>query len=165
VSVRLAKGVYYRIGAFKGYPVERTEQVRQGVGPLAVTNKHLYFTGGPKSFRIRHDKIVALEPYLDGVVVTKDGVRAKPQVFLNGDGWFLANLLSGVSQIEASRPALPGELDQLFSLGSADLYPDVDRLLRAGKRIQAVKTLREQAGLTLAQAKEKIDSRARQLGP
>ena len=99
VSLRVAKGVYYRVGAFKGRPVETTETVAVGSGPMAVTNKHIYFAGGGKSFRIRHDKIVTIHPYADGVGVQRDAQTAKPQLFITGDGWFTYNLLMNVSNL------------------------------------------------------------------
>lgn len=66
VSIRIAKGVYYRVGAFKGQPVEYSERVFVGSGLFAVTNRHIYLSGG-KSFRIQHDKIVTIEPFTNGV--------------------------------------------------------------------------------------------------
>lgn len=98
VSVRIAKGVYYRTGAFRGHPVERTERVSLGRGVLAVTTKHIYFSGA-KSFRVRHDKIVTYTPFSDGVGIIKDAATAKPQIFVTGDGWFTYNLLSNVAQL------------------------------------------------------------------
>lgn len=99
VSFRVAKGVYYRVGAFKGRPIETTETVAVGSGPMAVTNKHIYFVGGGKSFRIRHDKIVTIQPYANGVGVQRDAQTAKPQLFITGDGWFTYNLLMNVSNL------------------------------------------------------------------
>ncbi len=49
VSIRVAKGVYCRVGAFRGHPVSRTARVHVDTGMMAVTNKHLYFGGGRKS--------------------------------------------------------------------------------------------------------------------
>jgi hypothetical protein len=99
VSIRIAKGLYYRVGAFKGHPVETTETVFVGSGLLGVTNRHLYFSGGGKSFRIRHDRIVSIEPYSDGVGIQRDAQTARPQVFVTGDGWFTYNLLMNVSNL------------------------------------------------------------------
>jgi hypothetical protein len=84
VSVRIAKRVYYRVGAFKGHRVERTETVHAATDLLGVTNKHIYFAGDAKSFRIRHDKIVSFEPYSDGIGVQRDAATAKPQLFVTG---------------------------------------------------------------------------------
>lgn len=98
VSIRIAKGVYYRTGAFRGHPIERTERISLGRGVLAVTTKHVYFSGA-KSFRLRHDKIVTYTPFSDGVGIVRDAGTAKPQIFVTGDGWFTYNLLSNVAQL------------------------------------------------------------------
>lgn len=99
VSIRVMKGVYYRTSAFKGHPVEHTERVSLGHGLLVLTNKHLYFHGPRKSFRIAYSKIVSFEPYSDGIGITKDAANAKAQTFVNGDGWFIYNVLSNVNNL------------------------------------------------------------------
>jgi hypothetical protein len=98
MSFRIAKGVYYRTGQFRGHPVETTHLATIDRGRFAATTKHVYFTGGSKSFRIPFSKIVSFEPFSDGVGITKDGVKAKPQFFKTGDGWFTCNLLNSLSQ-------------------------------------------------------------------
>lgn len=98
-SIRIAKGIYYRFGSFKGYPVERVERTYIGTGILAVTNRHLYFKCPEKAFRIRLDKIVMIEPYSDGVVIQRDAQTALPQAFVTGDGWFTYNLLINLQKI------------------------------------------------------------------
>mgnify|MGYP000055858716 FL=1 len=99
MSFRIAKGVYYRIGAFKGHPVEVKERVFVGEGILCITTKHLYFGCEAKNFRIRHDKIVAIVPYSDGVLIQRDAQTAVPQIFVTGDGWFVYNLLMNIPTI------------------------------------------------------------------
>jgi len=99
VSIRIAKGVYYRVGTFRGQPITSTERVHIDTGLLAVTNKHIYFAGPQKSIRVRHDKIVSYIPFSDGVGIIRDAATAKPQVFVTGDGWFTYNLLANVSQL------------------------------------------------------------------
>ena len=98
-SVRIAKGLYYRAGAFKGHPVETTQMVHVDTGFLGVTTNHIYFSGQSKGFRIKYDKIVSFEPYSDGLGVQKDGQTAKPQVFVTGDGWFTANLIMNLAKL------------------------------------------------------------------
>jgi hypothetical protein len=100
VSIKIVKGVYYRVGAFRGQPVERTERVQIDTGFLGITSKHLYFAGPRKSVRVRHDKIISFIPYSDGVGIQTDGVTAKPKIFVTGDGWFTYNLLSNISCID-----------------------------------------------------------------
>ena len=99
ISVRVMKGVYYRTSAFKGHPVEHTERVSFGNGLLVLTNKHIYFHGARKVFRIPYQKIVSFEPYSNGIGITRDGANAKAQTFINGDGWFLYNIVANVGNL------------------------------------------------------------------
>jgi len=69
-------------------------------GVLAFTTKHLYFSSPSKRFRIRYDKIVAFEPYEDGIGVQRDAASAKPQTFITGDGWFTYNLVANLARME-----------------------------------------------------------------
>ncbi len=98
VSVRVMKGVYYRVGSFKGQPVMRQERVSLGIGTLYVTNMNLYFAGSQKSVRIPYGKIISFEQFSNGIGVMRDLATAKPQIFLTNDGWFTYNLITQVSQ-------------------------------------------------------------------
>jgi len=98
VSIRIAKGIYYRTSSFRGHPVKTTNIVPIANGMVAITNKHIYFSSGIKNFRINYNKIITLEPYSDGIGITKDGVTAKPQVFKNVDGWFCYNFIKNISE-------------------------------------------------------------------
>jgi hypothetical protein len=98
VSFRIAKGVYYRTGAFKGNPVQVNEMRAIGIGLFAVTNKNLYFSSSIKSFKIPIDKILTLNPYEDGIGIQKDGASSKPLIFTDLDSWFVYNLISILTQ-------------------------------------------------------------------
>ncbi|PLX59582.1 hypothetical protein [Sedimenticola selenatireducens] len=99
VSIRIAKGLYYRTGAFKGERVQTSETIHADTGLLGVTNKHLYFSGPLKKFRIKFDKIVTFEPFSDGIGIQRDAMTAKPQSFATNDGWFTYNLITNLAQI------------------------------------------------------------------
>ncbi|QTY27793.1 hypothetical protein [Flavobacterium sp. CS20] len=99
VSVRVAKGVYYRTSSFKGRPVQISEMKYIGTGLLALTTKHIYFGSPEKKIKIPINKLVSIEPYEDGIGLQKDGVTAKPQIFKNIDGWFAHNAISNLSQM------------------------------------------------------------------
>jgi len=100
VSVRIMKGVYYRVGDYRGHTVERTERVVLDRGSLALTQKHVYFAGaGGKSFRVAYQKIVSFMPYSDGFGIVRDAASAKPQVFATGDGWFSYNLVTNLARL------------------------------------------------------------------
>ena len=98
VSMRVAKGLYYRVGGFKGRPVSTEQVVNMGQGLLGVTDKHLYFASPAKAFRVKYDKIVSFTPYSDGIGIQRDAQTAKPQIFVTGDGWFIYNLVSNLAK-------------------------------------------------------------------
>ena len=98
VSIRVAKGLYYRTGGFRGHPVKTAEMVNMGMGLLGVTDKHIYFAGPTKAFRVKYDKIVSFTPYSDGIGIQRGEQTAKPQVFVTGDGWFTYNLISNLAK-------------------------------------------------------------------
>ena len=114
-SVRVMKGVYVRAGASRGTPVETDEIVERGTGTLAVTTKHIYFSG-QRSFRIRLDKIVSVEKMLDGVAVTRDRVRAQPEYFTVGksDAWFLYEMIQAIPSMELPSTGVEQELPESY---------------------------------------------------
>ncbi len=100
VSVRIMRGVYYRVGGFKSRPVHTTSTEHLDSGLLGVTTKHLYFFGGSKRFRVAYSKVVAFEHFSDGIGLQRDLVSAKPETFITGDGWFICNLISNLASID-----------------------------------------------------------------
>lgn len=99
ISVRVMRGVYYRVGAFKGEPIQTDVNVHVDTGQLYVTTKHLIFYGPTKSVRLKYSKIISYTPYSDGIGVCRDAVTAKQQSFITGDGWFTYNLIINASEI------------------------------------------------------------------
>jgi hypothetical protein len=99
-SVRIAKGLYYRTGSFKGWPIETNHMVTRGNGALGVTTKHIYFAGDQKSLRIPYKKIIQFIPYSDGLAIHTDGKSDKAIAFKIGEGWFVYNLVQNLSQAD-----------------------------------------------------------------
>ena len=64
ISVRVARGLYYRPSTFRSRPIEWEETVHADTGLLGLTTKHVYFAGSQKKFRVRYDRIVSFEPTL-----------------------------------------------------------------------------------------------------
>lgn len=93
-SFRVAKGLYYRAGSFKGKAVKVKEMKDLGVGILALTDKNIYFSSTEAKIRLPLNNIISFEPYKDGLGIQKDGTNAKPQYFFNLDPWFLQNAIS-----------------------------------------------------------------------
>ena len=99
LSIRVAKGLYYRPGTFRSRSIEWEETVHQDSGLLGFSTKHLYFSGGRKRFRVRYDRIVDFEPFSDGFGIMREAQTAKPQSFRTGDGWFAYNLAVNLAQM------------------------------------------------------------------
>jgi hypothetical protein len=99
VNIRIMKGVYYKVGAFKGQSIEHTERVRIDNGWVVITNKHIYFAGTAKSFRVPYSKIISFLPFDNGIGIVRDAANAKPQIFVTGDGWFSYNLVMNLAQL------------------------------------------------------------------
>ncbi len=98
LSIRVARGLYYRPSSFRSQAVEWEETAHVDTGLLGVTTKHVYFHGPRKRFRVRYDKIVSFEPYTDGIGIMRDAQTAKPQSFATGDGWFIYNLVTNLAR-------------------------------------------------------------------
>ena len=99
VSIKIAKGVYYRTGQFKGNPVTSTQMTLIANGMFALTDKNIYFASNTKSFKTPYNKLISMTQYSDGIGLQKDGVSAKPQIFKGLDGWFAYNLISNIKNI------------------------------------------------------------------
>lgn len=71
-SIRLMKGVSYRVGNLKPYFTSSEQLVQKDVGTLCLTNKRLFFVGDNRSTSINLSRIGAIEAHVDGIEVTKD---------------------------------------------------------------------------------------------
>ena len=99
LSIRVAKGIYYRPGMFSAGGHQTEEELYQDTGELAITDKHIYFAGGTKRFRVKYSKIVAFEPLDNGIIIQRDSANAKPETFYSGDGWFIYNLTANLARM------------------------------------------------------------------
>jgi hypothetical protein len=67
ISVRIAKGVYLREGAYRSHPVEHVSTDHLGRGDLIVTNKNLFFIIDGLTTKLSLKKIVSVTPHSDGI--------------------------------------------------------------------------------------------------
>lgn len=96
MSFRIAKGVYYRTGGFRGTPVETTYMQRIDTGCVCLTDKYLYFASPQKTLKIAYSKILSVETYANGVGIQKDAASAKPLFFEGMDSWFTYNVIANL---------------------------------------------------------------------
>lgn len=80
-SFKVAKGVYFRTGAFGAQSQSHDELKELDQGRLTLTNKRFIFTGSVRSSEISLSKIIAMEPYTDGIAIEISG-RSKTQYFV-----------------------------------------------------------------------------------
>lgn len=78
VTLRIAKGVSYRVGNVKGRRVSEEVEEYAGRGPVAVTNVNLYYECGGKSRRVALEKIVSVKRDGRDLTWVKDAARPKP---------------------------------------------------------------------------------------
>lgn len=77
ISIRLMKGVSYRVGQSRGHTVSETGIVPVSTGDFVITNQRLIFTGDKKSFSTTYDKVLDFELFSDGLRLTTTS-RQKP---------------------------------------------------------------------------------------
>jgi hypothetical protein len=70
VSIRVMKGVSYRVGSSRSTPIRESVTIRNA-GNLIVTNKRIVFTGSGKSFSIGYKQLLSFDPYSNGIGLQK----------------------------------------------------------------------------------------------
>ncbi len=75
ISFRIAKGVYYRVGAHKGHIVKEDRLVETSRGVLLITSKRLFLHPYPghKPVSINLNKILSYNCFENGIEVYKEG--------------------------------------------------------------------------------------------
>lgn len=89
-------GIRYRVGSFRGHPVEQQFLAKLGAGTFVVTNQRIAFIGDTKSTSAGLSKILHAECYSDGLAIFQEGrenpdyyLLAQPKYVLFFINWFL----------------------------------------------------------------------------
>ncbi|HXC77864.1 MAG TPA: hypothetical protein VNU19_12510 [Candidatus Acidoferrum sp.] len=89
-------GIRYRVGSFRGHPVEQQLLTKLDAGTLVVSNQRLAFIGSTKSTAVAYAKLLHVECYSDALAVFQEGREKpdfyyvdKPQYVLFFVNWFL----------------------------------------------------------------------------
>lgn len=77
-SIRVAKGISFRVGAFQAQSHDVLKNIDQGV--FTLTNKRIVFSGSKRSSNIPLGKIISIEPYSDAIALRREG-KEKTQYF------------------------------------------------------------------------------------
>lgn len=81
VSIRIAKGVTYRVGQNRGKMVSETGIVDVDSGSFIITNQRLIFVGNKKSFSYDYKKLLAWNVYSDGISLNFDNAASRNLAF------------------------------------------------------------------------------------
>jgi hypothetical protein len=73
LSVRVARGVSYRVGASRGRIVAETAHIATATGALLFSNQRVVFSGSSKSFAYKHDRIIDFSLFDDGCMFGIEG--------------------------------------------------------------------------------------------
>ena len=87
-SIRIMKGVRYRVGSIRPQMVTSEEWKLIDYGTLYLTSKRLIFVGASKSSNITLAKILSFTPYSDGIEISKDTGRPPFLKFSNNTDIF-----------------------------------------------------------------------------
>lgn len=79
VSLRVMKGVSYRIGSYRGHVVNETGVVAVSNGALVITSKRFIFQGDKKSFAVNLNKILDIKVFSNGIHFSENN-RLKPRL-------------------------------------------------------------------------------------
>jgi hypothetical protein len=80
VSIRVMKGVTYRVGSTRGHTVEKTGIVEVGRGTLTITDQRFVFVSPQRTVELPYSKVVGLQGFRDGLSVNTSS-QAKPLTF------------------------------------------------------------------------------------
>ncbi|HLW81793.1 MAG TPA: hypothetical protein VKS20_07115 [Candidatus Acidoferrales bacterium] len=81
VPVPMIRGVRFRVGGFKGHPIDHTILDDGGTGMLHITNQRVCFTGQQHSIAIPFKKMIAVNGFEGGFTVQTANDK-KPGIFI-----------------------------------------------------------------------------------
>lgn len=97
-SMRVAKGVSFKVGATPGYTKEWEQFQTVDEGKVIVTSQRLLFVGAKKNLNVKHEKILDTEYFSDAVKVHRGTVN--PTYFFVDDPSVFFAVLSTVLETQ-----------------------------------------------------------------
>ena len=91
-SIRVAKGVYFRVGGFKAQSHDEIKNVDQGI--ITLTTTRIVFSGSKRTVNIPLGKVISIEPYSDAIALRREG-KEKTQYFVGINNTILTLSISG----------------------------------------------------------------------
>lgn len=88
-------GIRYRVGSFRGEPVQQQSLTQLDTGTFVLTNQRLAYVGRTKSTSVALDKVMHFEIYNDALSVAREG-KENPDFYLMSNPKYAAFLLNWV---------------------------------------------------------------------
>lgn len=102
MSFRIAKGVSYRVGGYRGHSVSERGIVPVSRGALILTDQRILFNGDGKTFMAKWRDILGFQFFKDGAQISFK-TRSQPVTVRYASGRF-AEVVAAIAQVLASRP-------------------------------------------------------------
>ncbi len=99
ISIRVMKGVYYRVGSYHSHPIKTQFLSDEGRGIFVIASHNVYFWSPRKAMKIPSKKIVSVVPYSDGLQIMRDGANAAPHIFKLDDPAFAVDVIARLNQL------------------------------------------------------------------
>lgn len=93
-SFRVAKGVSFHVGKFGATCESHMERRHIDTGNVFITNKRFVFLGSSKSIDFPLNKVLSVEPFSDGVSISRSN-KQKTEYFVGFDGLRFKALIEG----------------------------------------------------------------------
>lgn len=77
-SIKIAKGVYYRLDRNRGFGKSREVLDKLGPGYLIVTNQHIYIGAFRKNLKVPLAKLISVTPFDNEVRIFFEGNDGRP---------------------------------------------------------------------------------------
>ena len=77
-------GIRYRVGSFRGQPVQQESLTKLDTGTFVLTNQRIAYVGRTKSVSVALNKVIHVEIYNDAMSVAHEG-RETPDFYLIGN--------------------------------------------------------------------------------
>jgi len=107
ISVRLMKGVSYRVGAYRGTSVSERGPVVVSVGDFCMTSERVVFSGNEKSFSASWEKLLSINVAHNGAMLSPASGATRMLAFeQDQDAEMLIAILNAVYRRQNSRAAI-----------------------------------------------------------
>ena len=97
MSIKIAKGVYYRLDSNRGFGKNREVIDKLGPGYLIVTNKNIYVGAFKRNFKVPLAKLLSVTPFDNEVKIFFEGNDGRPIYAEVDDPQFWANIIANAS--------------------------------------------------------------------